>query len=152
MCVPSHFCSLQHSSWQYQILNPLSKARDQTCILVDASQICFCWATVGTPMDENLALLFYHLFSSCSISALFLCSCICLLFYFDHFLWFLFVSCLFSRFTFCGYQDICIKHLTEVPFITQQVMNQLVSMMRMWVRSLDLAQWAKDLTLPWSVM
>ena len=26
----SHVCNLHHSSWQYQILNPLSKARDQT--------------------------------------------------------------------------------------------------------------------------
>ena len=30
------------SSWQCQILNPLSKARDQTCILMDTSQIHFC--------------------------------------------------------------------------------------------------------------
>ena len=28
-----------HSSWQHQILNPLSEAREQTCILMDASQI-----------------------------------------------------------------------------------------------------------------
>ena len=26
---PSHVCNLHHSSWQCQILNPLSKARDQ---------------------------------------------------------------------------------------------------------------------------
>ena len=25
---PSHICNLHHSSWQYQILNPLSKVRD----------------------------------------------------------------------------------------------------------------------------
>jgi len=31
---------LHHSSQQYQILNPLSEARDRTCILMDASQIC----------------------------------------------------------------------------------------------------------------
>ena len=30
-------CDLHHSSWQYQILNPLSKARDQTGVLMDAS-------------------------------------------------------------------------------------------------------------------
>ena len=29
---PSHLCNLCHSLWQRQILNPLSKARDQTCI------------------------------------------------------------------------------------------------------------------------
>ena len=30
---PSCVCYLHHSSWQYRILNPLNKARDQTCIL-----------------------------------------------------------------------------------------------------------------------
>ena len=34
---------------QYRILNPLSKARDRTCILMDKSQIHYCWATTGTP-------------------------------------------------------------------------------------------------------
>ena len=46
---PSHFFDLHHSSWQYQILNPLGKARDRTCILMDTSQIQFCCATAGTP-------------------------------------------------------------------------------------------------------
>ena len=30
---------LHHSSWQGQILNPLSEARDGTCILMDASLV-----------------------------------------------------------------------------------------------------------------
>ena len=30
-------CNLHHSSWQQQILNPLIKARDWTCILMDTS-------------------------------------------------------------------------------------------------------------------
>ena len=34
---------------QYQILNPLSKARDWTYVLMDISQIRFCWAMMGTP-------------------------------------------------------------------------------------------------------
>ena len=34
----SQGCDLHHSSQQRQILNPLSEARDQTCILMDASQ------------------------------------------------------------------------------------------------------------------
>ena len=38
---PSCICDLHHSSWQCRILNPLSEARDQTCVLMDASQICF---------------------------------------------------------------------------------------------------------------
>ena len=36
---PSHVCDLYHISWQRQILNPLSKVRDRTCVLMDASQI-----------------------------------------------------------------------------------------------------------------
>ena len=42
-------CDLHHSSWQHQILNPLSKARDQTCIFMNTSQVRYCWATTGTP-------------------------------------------------------------------------------------------------------
>ena len=37
----SHLYDLHHSSWQCQILNPLSEARDRTYFLMDASQICF---------------------------------------------------------------------------------------------------------------
>ena len=39
---PSCICDLHHSSWQYQTLNPLSEARDQTLILVDTSQVHYC--------------------------------------------------------------------------------------------------------------
>ena len=35
----SRICDLYHSSWQHQILNPPSKARDQTLILMDANQV-----------------------------------------------------------------------------------------------------------------
>ena len=39
----SLICNLHHSSQEHWILNPLSEARDdRTCVLVDASQICFC--------------------------------------------------------------------------------------------------------------
>ena len=31
-----------------------AKARDRTCVLVDTSQIHFCWATVGTPKLNSL--------------------------------------------------------------------------------------------------
>ena len=39
--------NLHHShgnakSWQHWMVNPLSKARDQTQILMDTSQVCFC--------------------------------------------------------------------------------------------------------------
>ena len=45
---PSHICNLHHSSRQYWILNPLSKARDWTWVLIDTNQIRFCGATIGT--------------------------------------------------------------------------------------------------------
>ena len=35
-------CVLHHSSRQHWILNPLSKARDQSCILTDTSRVRFC--------------------------------------------------------------------------------------------------------------
>ena len=36
----SCLCNPHHSSQQLQILNPLNQARDRTCVLMDASQIC----------------------------------------------------------------------------------------------------------------
>ena len=38
----SHVFDPQNSSQQCWILNPLSKARNQTCLLTDTSQIHFC--------------------------------------------------------------------------------------------------------------
>ena len=35
----SHVCNLHRSLQQCHFLNPLSKARDLTCILMDASQV-----------------------------------------------------------------------------------------------------------------
>ena len=40
--------SLHHSSWQRWTVNPLSKARDWTCVLMDDRFVCR-WATMGTP-------------------------------------------------------------------------------------------------------
>ena len=47
----SHVFNLHHSSWQEGILNPLSKARDQTCILMDPNQIRYHQAMRGTPLN-----------------------------------------------------------------------------------------------------
>ena len=41
--------NLHHSSRQCRILNPLSKAREQTCILKDTSWVHYHRATMGTP-------------------------------------------------------------------------------------------------------
>ena len=41
---------LHHSSWQRQILNPQSKTRDRTHILMDTSWVCYCRAMTGTPV------------------------------------------------------------------------------------------------------
>ena len=46
---PSHVYHLHHSSWQCQIPDPLSEAKDGNHILMDTSQIHFCCATMGTP-------------------------------------------------------------------------------------------------------
>ena len=37
---PSHICDLHHSSQQHWILNPLSRARDRTHILLDTCWVC----------------------------------------------------------------------------------------------------------------
>ena len=44
----SHVWNLQWSSEQCQILNRLSRARDWTHIFMNLSQVCDCWATIGT--------------------------------------------------------------------------------------------------------
>ena len=46
---PSCIWDLHHGSWLHRILNPLSKARDQTHICMDTSQVRFHCATKGTP-------------------------------------------------------------------------------------------------------
>ena len=51
----SRICDLHHSSQQGQLLNPLSKAGDGTCILVDTSQIRFHGAMKETPASPFLA-------------------------------------------------------------------------------------------------
>ena len=47
-------CDLHHCSWQCQILNPLSKARDQTQVPVDTRHVHYCWTMMGTPQNHCL--------------------------------------------------------------------------------------------------
>ena len=47
---PRRICNLHHSSQQRRMNDPLRKARDQTRILMNISQICFHCATMGTPL------------------------------------------------------------------------------------------------------
>ena len=52
--------TLQHT-WQCQILNPLSKARDRTHIIMDTSQVRYRWTTMGAPMPFTWLVLLYQL-------------------------------------------------------------------------------------------
>ena len=56
---PSHICDLHHWSQQRWILNPLSKARGWTHILMGISHVCYRWATMGTPSESHSWLLFF---------------------------------------------------------------------------------------------
>ena len=53
----SCICSLYHCSQQHQILNPLSKVRDQTCVLMDTSR-------VHNPLSHNIQ---YSMSHQCSV-------------------------------------------------------------------------------------
>ena len=62
---PSRLCHLHHSSWQHQILNPLSEARDQTMssgILIEF--------VMTEPRGELHMTYFYtrHYYSNCYFS------------------------------------------------------------------------------------
>ena len=56
---------LHCSSWQRQLLNPLSEAKDWTHVLMDTSQVCYHWAATGilillfliTPSSQCFKLL-----------------------------------------------------------------------------------------------
>ena len=60
---------LHHRSQQRWILNPLSKARDQTHNLMIPSQICFHCATTGTPVVKFLKVVYVTFFISASFSS-----------------------------------------------------------------------------------
>ena len=51
---PNHTCDLHHSSRQCQILNPLSRVREQTCNLMVPNQMRYHCATTETPFQRFL--------------------------------------------------------------------------------------------------
>ena len=55
---PICVCNLHQSSQQCWIFNPLSKARNQTSMLMDANRILFHCSTTGTPQLSILNLNF----------------------------------------------------------------------------------------------
>ena len=55
-------CDLHPISWQRWIPNPMSEARDRTCILMDTSLIHFRCATIGTP---KFFIFFVYAFLFC---------------------------------------------------------------------------------------
>ena len=57
---PSLIWDLHHSSRQRWILNPLSKARDRTCILMVPSQICSHCITTETPNSSFSTAVISH--------------------------------------------------------------------------------------------
>ena len=57
---PRYVSNLHHSSRQSWIVNPLSKARDQTSNLMVPSRICFCCATMGTPFFRFFFQIGYY--------------------------------------------------------------------------------------------
>ena len=70
----SHSCNLRHSSWQGQILNPLSKARDLTWVLMDCSQVRYCWATTGT-LATCFSFIYTYIYIHIHI-CIYMCICI----------------------------------------------------------------------------
>ena len=61
----SRVCDLHHSSRQCQVPDPLSKARNQTCILMDASWIHFHCATMGTPINAFFLMILHSTIKLC---------------------------------------------------------------------------------------
>ena len=91
---PSRVFDLHHSSWQRQILNPLSAARDRTWNLVVPSGIRFPCTTMETPAKVILKYLFA---SSQGLCLLKTWGLIYFIFTLDLFIftldWFIFIYC-----------------------------------------------------------
>ena len=60
---PSRVCDLHHSSWQRQILNPLSRARDRTCILMYIVRLVS--AQPRRELQSEVLLMYNALYKKC---------------------------------------------------------------------------------------
>ena len=69
----SRICDLHHSSQQYQILNPLIKARDGTHILMDPGWVCWPWRELRAsgfqnellkPISDKMAFFSFFVYST----------------------------------------------------------------------------------------
>ena len=58
----SHVCDLCHSSQQCRLFSPLSKARDQTHVLIDSRQVHYCWTT--TELQEFVGFFYISFYGS----------------------------------------------------------------------------------------
>ena len=56
---PTRICDLHDSLWQHWILNPLSKARDQTFIFMDTSQILHLLSHNGNSKRMIILKMYY---------------------------------------------------------------------------------------------
>ena len=70
---PSHICDLCHRLWQFWILNPLSKARDRTCIFVDTSWFLNLVSHKG---NSNISFIFDHFLTFLFLGSSFICTLI----------------------------------------------------------------------------
>ena len=60
---PNRICELHHGSWQHQILNPPSKARDRTHILTDTSYHCAIKRTPFLSFMANWSVYYFYSFA-----------------------------------------------------------------------------------------
>ena len=59
---PSHVCDVHHSSWQHQILKPLSEAGDRSRNLMDPSWVCQLLSPEGNSLYFKYMSLTYLYF------------------------------------------------------------------------------------------
>ena len=82
---PSCIWDLHHSSWQCQILNPLTEARDRTRYLMVPSRICFCYTMTGTPKIFLILVDLHNSVNFCCVAKWPSYTHIYILYFFSHY-------------------------------------------------------------------